>query len=84
MVGVQPTIGPVDSTSHHAESNDNATAGEEFLLKIAGKIGTADATATKEGDPGRKNAHPSKVTVEANRKPVGLLKVQDARCTVLM
>ena len=68
FVGVQPMTGPVGQIHtlrvRYAESNDNATAGEEALspFKIATAYsgtgsdpsGTADATATKEGDPGRK------------------------------
>ena len=59
LVGVQPTTGPGRSHTsqvRYAESNDNATAGEEFhpSLKLLQHIlvrvqilGTADATATQ-------------------------------------
>ena len=83
LVGVQPMTGPVGQIHtlrvRYAESNDNATAGEEALspFKIATAYsgtgsdpsGTADATATKEGDPGRKmSIQILKQTVEAKSR----------------
>jgi hypothetical protein len=80
LVGVQPMTGPVGQIHtlrvRYAESNDNATAGEEALspFKIATAYsgtgtdpdGVADATATKEGLPGRKmSIQILKQTVEA-------------------
>ena len=82
LVGVHMT-GPVGQIHtlrvRYAESNDNATAGEEALspFKIATAYsvtgsdpsGTADATATKEGDPGRKmSIQILKQTVEAKSR----------------
>ena len=83
LVGVQPMTGPVGQIHtlrvRYAESNDNATAGEEALspFKIAtaysgtgtDPAGVADATATKEGDPGRKmSIQILKQTVEAKSR----------------
>ena len=83
LVGVQPMTGPVGQIHtlrvRYAESNDNATAGEEALspFKIATAYsgagtdpsGTADATATLEGDAGRKmSIQILKQTVEAKSR----------------
>ena len=83
LVGVQPMTGPVGQIHtlrvRYAESNDNATAGEEALspFKIATAYsgagtdpsGTADATATKEGLAGRKmSIQILKQTVEAKSR----------------
>ena len=83
LVGVQPMTGPVGQIHtlrvRYAESNDNATAGEEALspFKIATAYsgtgtdpsGVADATATKEGLPGRKmSIQILKQTVEAKSR----------------
>jgi|TARA_B110000240_G_scaffold126744_1_gene141074 hypothetical protein len=83
LVGVQPMTGPVGQIHtlrvRYAESNDNATAGEEALspFKIAtaysgtgtDPAGVADATATKEGLPGRKmSIQIMKQTVEAKSR----------------
>jgi hypothetical protein len=83
LVGVQPMTGPVGQIHtlrvRYAESNDNATAGEEALspFKIAtaysgtgtDPAGVADATATKEGDAGRKmSIQILKQTVEAKSR----------------
>jgi len=83
LVGVQPMTGPVGQIHtlrvRYAESNDNATAGEEALspFKIAtaysgtgtDPAGTADATATKEGLAGRKmSIQILKQTVEAKSR----------------
>ena len=69
IVGVQPMTGPVSQIHtlrvRYAETADDATAGEEALspFKIAlgysgdeagSDAGKADATAAKEGTPGRK------------------------------
>tara|TARA_B100000780_G_scaffold147515_1_gene103105 strand:- start:8313 stop:9482 length:1170 start_codon:yes stop_codon:yes gene_type:complete len=83
LVGVQPMTGPVGQIHtlrvRYAESNDNATAGEEALspFKIAtaysgtgtDPAGVADATATKEGLAGRKmSIQIMKQTVEAKSR----------------
>ena len=83
LVGVQPMTGPVGQIHtlrvRYAESNDNATAGEEALspFKIATAYsgtgtdpdGVADATATLEGSAGRKmSIQILKQTVEAKSR----------------
>jgi|TARA_B110001452_G_C15226458_1_gene425076 hypothetical protein len=83
LVGVQPMTGPVGQIHtlrvRYAESNDNATAGEEALspFKIATAYsgtgtdpdGVADATATLEGGAGRKmSIQILKQTVEAKSR----------------
>ena len=83
LVGVQPMTGPVGQIHtlrvRYAEANDNVTAGEEALspFKIATAYsgtgtdpdGVADATATLEGNAGRKmSIQILKQTVEAKSR----------------
>ena len=81
LVGVQPMTGPVGQIHtlrvRYAESNDNATAGEEALspFKIAeaysgdGTAGKAASTAALEGAAGRKmSIQILKQTVEAKTR----------------